>query len=325
MKNQTSTNQSGNVHGNRIDSSMDAGIDGHILSEHLFNKIVRMEEKRARRSQRSFILLVLDAESVRNQEDRRDALVELAAVLPGTLRHTDVTGWYEKDSSLAILMTEIGKTKPNVARQKVTSKIAEALGQNGFRWADAINVTARVLGNGTGSSVETTVLGHVLGNRGGMGGAVSQRSPRRQNAQSGYLREFFFVGCDALLVMLSSLFVLWLDPIAKYPLDERLLHNTCLSLLILLTVSFLFGFYRIEVLWLAKNKLRQLAVSTGTILGVSLLWSVFAPQFLFGPVVFLEQMLVVWLLSLFWKYAYLKYYLKSEVNRVLSVQHHNVA
>jgi hypothetical protein len=298
------------------------GNPPHVLSEHLFNKILRMEEKRAIRSKRPLILLVLDAESVGKPEDRRDALAALAAILPGTLRHTDVTGWYAEYSSLGVLLTEIGSTIPVTARQKVTSKIADALERtHDFKWGDSISVTAQIIGNGSGSSVETMALGQILSSS--TGKKVQRVKPGSRASKPAYLKELLLVGCDAVFVLLCSFLILWSHPLSQHLTDAPLIFDTCLSLLILLSVSLLFGFYRIERLWLARNKLRQIGVATATVIGVSLLWALFAPGLLFRPELFLGQTLIVWILSLSWKFIYLRYYLKSEVDRILSVQHRN--
>jgi hypothetical protein len=298
------------------------GNPPHILSEHLFNKILRMEEKRAIRSKRPLILLVLDAESVDKLEERRDALTDLAAILPGTLRLTDVTGWYEENSSLGILLTEIGSTKPGAARLKVISKIADALERaHDFQWGGSINVTAEIIGNGSGSSTETKALGQILNSS--TGKKAQRVKPRSRGSKPAYLKELLLVGCDAFFVVLCSLVILWSPPLSEHLAGVSLIFDTCLSLLILLSVSLLFGFYKIERLWLARNKLRQIGVATATVIGVSLLWSLFAPEFLFRPELFLGQTLIVWFLSLSWKFLYLRYYLKSEVDRVFSIQHRN--
>lgn len=290
------------------------------MSEHLFNKIVRMEEKRAMRSQRPLILLILDAEAVQDQEDRRTALAELAAVLPGTLRHTDVTGWYEPDASLGILLTEIGTTKPTVARQKVATKIADALKQCDFPWGDAISVTAQVTGNGAGPAVETIKLGRVLGLQETDSGHLEK--PHTAAARPAHIKELLLVGCDACLVALCSLFPFGRSPLAESPGDVRFLIHCGLLLLILLSVSLVFGFYRMEQLWLSKNKLRRIGFATLSVLGMAMLWVLVAPKLFIRPELFLGQALLAWALSLAWKLVYLKHHLKSEVDRVLSIQHH---
>lgn len=323
MKIDTPSSHVGPASGMRVDASLSNGNEKHFLSEHLFNKILRMEQKRAVRSHRPVILLVLDAESVAGSDDRKAALLGLASVLPGALRHTDVTGWYEQGSSLGVLLTEIGSTKPVVARRKVTSKIAEALGKlDGYPWAHAIGVTARSFGNGsgTGSEGETVRLGHILRVTRENMTRTEHQSPRGSGQTS--RSELLLVGGDTLVAVMCLLLVGALGPFHEPPTTRHLIGSGCLSLLILLSVSFLFGFYKMERLWLAKNKLARVGGSTATVLGASALWALWAPHLIQSFELFLAQTLLVWLLGLGWKLLYLKRYLKSELDRVLTVHHH---
>ena len=78
-----------------------------VLSEETFHRMISLERKRSERSQRPFVLLLIDAG--RNQPgDRQDrVLLDMLSTLQGATRETDVTGWYTTNSVVGVMFTEI--------------------------------------------------------------------------------------------------------------------------------------------------------------------------------------------------------------------------
>jgi len=78
-----------------------------VLSEETFHRMIALERKRSERSQRPFVLLLID--TGRNQPADRQGrvLLDMLSALQGATRETDVTGWYTTDSVVGVMFTEI--------------------------------------------------------------------------------------------------------------------------------------------------------------------------------------------------------------------------
>ncbi len=75
-----------------------------VLSEEAFRRMISVERKRSERSQRPFVLLLID--TGRSQPQSR-VLLDMLSALQGATRETDVTGWYTADSVVGVMFTEI--------------------------------------------------------------------------------------------------------------------------------------------------------------------------------------------------------------------------
>jgi len=78
-----------------------------ILSEEAFRRMISLERKRSERSERPFVLLLI--ETGRNQPGDKQGrvLLDVLSALQGATRETDVTGWYTKNSVVGVMFTEI--------------------------------------------------------------------------------------------------------------------------------------------------------------------------------------------------------------------------
>jgi lipopolysaccharide/colanic/teichoic acid biosynthesis glycosyltransferase len=83
---------------------------GEVLSEETFHHMIALERKRSERSQRPFVLLLIDSGHNHPHpagEKQGRALVEMLFALQGATRETDVTGWYATNAVIGIMFTEI--------------------------------------------------------------------------------------------------------------------------------------------------------------------------------------------------------------------------
>jgi lipopolysaccharide/colanic/teichoic acid biosynthesis glycosyltransferase len=78
-----------------------------VLSEETFHRMISLERKRSERSQRPFVLLLIDSGHGQGGEKQKRALLEMLVALQGATRETDVTGWYATNSVIGIMFTEI--------------------------------------------------------------------------------------------------------------------------------------------------------------------------------------------------------------------------
>jgi lipopolysaccharide/colanic/teichoic acid biosynthesis glycosyltransferase len=80
---------------------------GEVLDEGTFHRVISLERRRSERSQRPFVLLLVD--TGRNQPGDRQGrvLLEMLSALQGATRETDVTGWYKANAVVGVMFTEI--------------------------------------------------------------------------------------------------------------------------------------------------------------------------------------------------------------------------
>ncbi len=80
---------------------------GEVLDEETFHRVISLERRRSERSQRPFVLLLVD--TGRNQPGDRQGrvLLDMLSALQGATRETDVTGWYKANAVVGVMFTEI--------------------------------------------------------------------------------------------------------------------------------------------------------------------------------------------------------------------------
>jgi exopolysaccharide biosynthesis polyprenyl glycosylphosphotransferase len=78
-----------------------------ILSEEYFHRMICLERKRAERSGKPFLLMLLDTGRFLASEKNGKLLHNVLSALALSTRDTDVTGWYKNHSVVGIMFTEI--------------------------------------------------------------------------------------------------------------------------------------------------------------------------------------------------------------------------
>jgi exopolysaccharide biosynthesis polyprenyl glycosylphosphotransferase len=81
--------------------------DTSILAEEHFHRMIRLERKRAERSGKPFLLMLLDAGKFLPHQKHGKVLANVLSALALTTRDTDVTGWYKQNAVVGIMFTEI--------------------------------------------------------------------------------------------------------------------------------------------------------------------------------------------------------------------------
>jgi lipopolysaccharide/colanic/teichoic acid biosynthesis glycosyltransferase len=78
-----------------------------VLSEGVFHRRIAQERKRSERSQRPFVLLLIDAGHHQPAHSQGAFLLNLLPALQGATRETDVTGWYTANAVIGVMFTEV--------------------------------------------------------------------------------------------------------------------------------------------------------------------------------------------------------------------------
>jgi lipopolysaccharide/colanic/teichoic acid biosynthesis glycosyltransferase len=98
-----------------------------ILPEDLFLGILCLERKRAERSNRKFLLLLLDAAETLETERHSQVLKGLIEAANIARRETDPAGWYKRDAILGVIFTELGFQEDAEIIDTVLNKVRESL------------------------------------------------------------------------------------------------------------------------------------------------------------------------------------------------------
>jgi len=100
------------------------GSDG-FCNELLFNRIFRLERKRAKRSGKPFILILIHITGLMNSCPP-GGVEKLQKALSSAFRETDFRGWYRRSSVIGIVFTELHSVGENT-RAVLFGKLMDAL------------------------------------------------------------------------------------------------------------------------------------------------------------------------------------------------------
>ena len=119
--------------------------------------MLTLERRRAERSRKPFVLMLLDSQRGAEKWERCDVHRQLTSVVCDATRETDLVGWYEEGAILAVIFTEISLEGKNPITEVLHSKVVAALRENlDHRLASKLVVTLHLfpgeLGQGAAGS-----------------------------------------------------------------------------------------------------------------------------------------------------------------------------
>lgn len=104
-----------------------------ILAEEMFRRILCWERKRAERSRRLFLLLLMDVGRVLQASQEKRVLREILSTLSCSTRETDIAGWYQEGAVLGVIFTEIHEADrgalENLMRARLATRLRARLGE----------------------------------------------------------------------------------------------------------------------------------------------------------------------------------------------------
>lgn len=101
-----------------------------IFSEDAFREVLTLERRRADRSRRPFILMLVDAQAAKRQGIDSNFNDRLTWTVSAATRETDVIGWYKDGLILGVIFTELKSSGEVSASELVRAKIERALDEN---------------------------------------------------------------------------------------------------------------------------------------------------------------------------------------------------
>jgi hypothetical protein len=97
------------------------------LREEGFLRVIWHERKRAERSRKPSVLMLIEMENHFPFEKNGEALKKILSALAATTRETDVTGWYKDDCVVGVMFTEITVEDRSSIVTTVMTRVSEAL------------------------------------------------------------------------------------------------------------------------------------------------------------------------------------------------------
>jgi lipopolysaccharide/colanic/teichoic acid biosynthesis glycosyltransferase len=106
-----------------------------VIQEAAFVQMLRFERRRTERSGKQFMLVLISGEDF-HAESGGMLVSSVVSAISSNTRETDVLGWYERDITLGLLMTEISLTDTttiNTILQKISVAVQNAVSPEKYR------------------------------------------------------------------------------------------------------------------------------------------------------------------------------------------------
>lgn len=106
-----------------------------VIPEATFVQMLRLERRRTERSCKQLMLVLISSQDFRGKSGAAFSN-RISVALSGRFRETDVLGWYERNVTLGMLMTEINQGDAHAAAtimRKVSQSLAHNLNEDSFR------------------------------------------------------------------------------------------------------------------------------------------------------------------------------------------------
>lgn len=116
-----------------------------VLLEESFRSMLTLERRRAERSRKPFVLMLLDASAFMEEKAADRFMTRVSSVLLKSTRETDLIGWYEKGVVLGVIFTEVSAEVEKPITEILHSKVLGALhGELGRKETSSLVVTTHL-------------------------------------------------------------------------------------------------------------------------------------------------------------------------------------
>jgi lipopolysaccharide/colanic/teichoic acid biosynthesis glycosyltransferase len=116
-------------------NSFERHLQFAVIQEAAFVQMLRFERRRTERSGKQFMLVLISGEDF-HAESGGMLVSSVVSAISSTTRETDVIGWYERDVTLGLLMTEISLADTatiNTILQKISVAVQNAVSPEKYR------------------------------------------------------------------------------------------------------------------------------------------------------------------------------------------------
>ena len=101
-----------------------------VLGEEAFHRMISIERKRTERSQKPFLLMLLDCGSRNGTKRSGKALEEVVAALLASTRETDITGWYADGVVIGVMFTDLVFDDKSTILSTMLARVSATLRDN---------------------------------------------------------------------------------------------------------------------------------------------------------------------------------------------------
>jgi lipopolysaccharide/colanic/teichoic acid biosynthesis glycosyltransferase len=113
-----------------VPSQPATGTDHSVLDAEAFQRMISLERKRTERSRKPFVLMLLDMGSCLPSDKNGKVMGKVLSALSLATRETDVTGWYENNSIVGVMFTEINIDDRGAILSTMMARVSETLRSN---------------------------------------------------------------------------------------------------------------------------------------------------------------------------------------------------
>jgi len=139
-----------------------------FVSEEEFRRMLCRERKRSERSRKHLLLMLVDCKRSKSRSADKPLLEQVAGVVAGEIRETDLAGWFESETVVGAIFTELGDAEAAVAIQAIETKLSVGLHKAFNRdQVDKLQIAFYAFpdswaGDGTGRSVSAPLYPDLL-------------------------------------------------------------------------------------------------------------------------------------------------------------------
>ena len=101
-----------------------------LLTQDIFQRFLCWERKRAERSGKCVLLMLLNAEKLLVTKQSNKVLATIVSALSSPTRETDILGWCERNAVLGIIFTELHKSDRDRLQNLMTAEVSARLRAN---------------------------------------------------------------------------------------------------------------------------------------------------------------------------------------------------
>jgi lipopolysaccharide/colanic/teichoic acid biosynthesis glycosyltransferase len=98
-----------------------------FVGEEEFRRMLCRERKRSERSRKHLLLMLVDCKRSKGRSADKPLLEQVAGVVAREIRETDLAGWFESETVVGAIFTELGDAEAAAAIQTIETKISEGL------------------------------------------------------------------------------------------------------------------------------------------------------------------------------------------------------
>jgi lipopolysaccharide/colanic/teichoic acid biosynthesis glycosyltransferase len=172
-----------------------------FVSEEEFRRMLCRERKRSERSRKHLLLMLVDCKGSTARTTDKPLMEKVAGVVASVIRETDLAGWFESETVVGAIFTELGDAEAGAAIRTIELKISAGLHRSFKKdQVDKLQIAFYAFpdswaGDGTGKSVSAPLYPDLL------------EDGEKKKTSLLIKRAMDIVGSGAALVVLSPVFL----------------------------------------------------------------------------------------------------------------------